>query len=167
MKTKISIRFDKVSSLRKTYSLQRVAFNFVLIFLILKISLLYPYAQFFQILNCYCSCWNMFLWIQLIFRSNANSLNCEFAQVRIRSTANSLKWEFAQLRIAQVRIAQVRISQILIPYLAKFNQISDILKIAIFGKIKFFHRRLQMKGQGKRHNFPISGDVPQTSPLQW
>ena len=34
-------------------------------------------------------------------RSSENSLNCEFAQVRI-----------AQLRFAQVRIAQVRIAQV-------------------------------------------------------
>ncbi|KAF0136942.1 MAG: hypothetical protein FD143_3780 [Ignavibacteria bacterium] len=61
-------------------------------------------------------CWNMFMWIQLIFRSNANSLKCEFAQVRIRSTANSLKCEFAQLRFAQVRIAQVRIAQVRISH---------------------------------------------------
>ena len=74
--------FDKVSSLRKNLLFAK-GFYFILIFLILKIYLL----NVFRILNCNCPCWNMFMWIQLIFRSNENSLKCEFAQVRIRSTA--------------------------------------------------------------------------------
>ena len=101
----IHTRFDKISSFRKAYSLQRVAFNFLLIFLNLKISLLYPYAK------CYSNFKLLLFMLELVYVYTIDfSLKCEFSQLRIRSSENSLKWEFAQLRIAQVRISRFSIS---------------------------------------------------------
>ena len=51
-------------------------------------------------MNCTCSCWNMFIWIQLIFRSNF-SLKCEFAELRI-----------AQVRISGRKFSWARCSQL-------------------------------------------------------